>query len=97
MTPDYIEIKLPKTRKAQNFIVYPWGATDTKLRLQSSNYCIIFDREEKTYLVSKRVANYPMFDHCLPRFGGRYLELPEEITTQLMALEPTGKSVLIMG
>jgi hypothetical protein len=38
-----IVYKLPRTRKAQSFTVYPFEAGCTSFKLQSDNYCIIAD------------------------------------------------------
>jgi len=49
-------------------------------------------------LVSKRFAQYPVFHACLPSFGGKAIDTPQEITDQLTEIlkAPTGAVVRIV-
>lgn len=75
----------PQARKAQSFSIYPIDKTkDTKIGLQSDNYCIIVQFKSKTMLISKRISQYPRFAHCLPENGGKRLDLPKSISNWLV-------------
>lgn len=81
-----IEFKMPRARKASDFVVYPWNEGDTRYKLQSGNHCIIVDVESNNMLVSKRFAQYPRFEYCNPALGGKGMALPVEIKSQLMVI-----------
>jgi hypothetical protein len=95
----HINYKMPRARKESSFTVYPFSQGERMLRLQSENHCIIVDTEKNKMLVSKRFAQYPRFEYCDPKYGGKVMDIPAEIQSQVdeIVKAPTGKEVSLVG
>jgi len=98
---NYVNYKMPRARKSSKFVVYPFTADDKGIKLQSENHCIIAyvnGNNKGKMLVSPRFNQYPRFEGCLPEFGGKCLDIPNEIQVQLDEIikRPTGKVVRLI-
>lgn len=102
MSASYINYKMPRARTISDFIVYPFTKDDTQIKLQSDNHCIIviISGDQSGHMfVSKRFNQYPRFEFCAPRNGGKKVATPATITEQLTPIlaAPTGHTVLLVG
>lgn len=90
---NYITMKVPGARKAEEFIVYPFLEDEAEIKLQSDNRCVIIGRKSKNMYVSKRFAQYPRFDYCAPSLGGKKHPVPEDILEQAESFVSKSKMV----
>ena len=96
--PRDIKYKLPRMRSESEFTVYPISAGDKLIKLQSDNHCMIVDLKNDRTLVSRRFNQYPRFEACLPKNGGKVINTPKEIIEQLQPYldNPTGSRVNLL-
>lgn len=102
MSASYVNFQMPRARTVSNFIVYPFTAHDEVIKLQSDNHCLMvcISGDNAGYMFqSKRFNQYPRFEFCAPRNGGKKVVTPATITEQLTPIlaAPTGHTVLLVG
>jgi len=96
-----VTYKMPRARKESVFTVYPFTAESEQIKLQSENHCIVVfvsGEMKGQCFVSPRFNQYPRFEACHPRHGGKQQATPEEISKQLDIIlkTPTGKVVRLV-